>query len=896
MVSAHLDKSTEVLVLPKEVLLNAENRQQVLQAVEFLRDLVENNGLTLEEAVNRLRSMGIREEFISGALERLAELQAEVLEGCGSGALIRLRGLGAAEPWYPGERANHVFWPALRRHLEISGRATEAIKRLDLESDRVLASCQSPWNAVSNGRGLVIGNVQSGKTSNFTAVISKAADAGFRLFIVLSGVTTGLRKQTQERLDRDIYGLNDLSWIRLTSADSDIGAVHGIFPVLNQRSLRTYAVVKKNVSRLKRLNKFLDESQRRGHLDDCPILVIDDEGDQASLSPSCNPAKLTAINKQLVKLLDRPRISYVAYTATPFANVFVSPFYDENLYPRDFIYSLSEPDGYFGARRLFGQGPEDDGVDVIRAIEPAEEEAYFGPIAPQPCPSLIEAVAWFLMAATARRLRSNGVQPHTTMIINASERVGYHFDLRPHVTAIIREIRDRLPNDEGLRTALTEQWETEVAAVPPSDFGLEKIPATAILAGIPETIMRLGDISEGHVIHPDSGVIVDNYHADVRLAYDDEAQRPIIVIGGNTLSRGLTLEGLVSSVFARSTKMYDSLLQMGRWFGYRPGYEDLPRVWMFGEAIDRFTHLSKVENELRDEVRRYEETGLSPHDFGVRIRRHPSMEITRRAFLRNVRNVRLSLSGSRPQTTFFANQQSVIKRNEEAVNRLVSSVHKAGLTGKPIEGGTLFRGVGSNAILDFFDEKDGFSLCESNEYFHNGAVCQYISARNRNRQLMQWNVVFRTKDGAERHPRIDGVDLSLVTRAQLKGSSGMPVIAIGVLTDPNDQFRDVPSRETERMMSWRDREGIPLLVVYGIDRDSRARAGRGNRRCDLEAVDHLIGLGVFFPAIAGDEPIDYAVVHGPWDLRPVGDDFDGEVDDEEDNEGDYEGDERGREV
>jgi hypothetical protein len=863
--------------------MSGDNFDHVIQAVTWMRQFLEEHGQTMEGAANRLREMGIPEDTVRGALVRIEQLQQGALDGTG-GALV-IRGIGAAKPWYMGPDAKHLFWPSLKAQLAQDGWAEEDITELDSSSNIVLASCQSPWETSSDGRGLVIGHVQSGKTTHFTAVAAKAADAGFRLIIVLSGVTKSLRQQTQKRLDAQLRDLQPNSWVHLTDPLNDVGSIPGIHPILENLAFRTYAVSKKNVSRLKRLNSFLEKAERMGHLANCPILVIDDEGDQASLSPNCDQRKATAINKQIVKLLQRPRISYVAYTATPFANVFVSPFHNENLYPRDFICSLREPASYFGATRMFGDGVTDPGVDAIRTINSAEEDDYFGTDSPRRGASIEEAVRWFLLAATVRRIRNGGIQPHTTMLVNASEKIQYHFDMWPIIAGIVKGIRSRLPNDPLIRAEFGEQWATESTRVPASDFGLAHPSFDEIWEELPRTISLLGNIDgQDHDSDPSCGIVVDNYMAEVRLAYDNSAPRPIIVIGGNTLARGLTLEGLVCSVFARSTKLYDSLLQMGRWFGYRRGYEDLPRVWMFRESSDRFEYLARIEQEIRQEVDRYAETGLSPLDFGVRIRRHPVMQITKQAFLRSARKISFDFSGTRPQTTFFENDSATISRAQTALSTLERSM----LRDAPptlIPQGLLFKDVNLAHIKSFFDPKTGYPLSESNEYFNSRPLNKYLRKKEAHGEILKWNVVLRSISGGRQYDGDLTSRIGMARRSRLTSSKDKPTIAIGTLTDPGDQFLDVPPGFPGSPSSWRSKSSMPLLVAYVIDKDSTAPT-RDNR-ADLNAAGHLVGIAVYFPVSGHQDDTDnHVVVRGPWDLKSVGDEDEDDENEVEDTEGD----------
>src|SRR5260370_757521 len=285
--------------------------------------------------------------------------------------------------WYDGPQEDDHYWPALKQVLIQKGWRSGAIKRLDRSSLKIVSFLEAPNSKSIRVRGLVVGYVQSGKTANYSAVIAKAADAGYRLFIVLSGLTDQLRNQTQRRLAQEITEQNDYNrknWDTLTNAGADFVTPAGsASTLLPNPNLRLLAVVKKNAGILRRLRNWL----RNGLKDvrnSCPVLIIDDEADQASVNASSSKEKRTAINRLILEILEAmPKTAYVGYTATPFANVFID-LADNDLYPADFIIDLPCPPDYFGAERIFGRDPliidgesqQFDGLDVINII-PDEE-------------------------------------------------------------------------------------------------------------------------------------------------------------------------------------------------------------------------------------------------------------------------------------------------------------------------------------------------------------------------------------------------------------------------------------------------------------------------------------------------------------------------------------------
>jgi len=861
-----------------------EEYENLLIGVGMFIDLMKVYGKTYDQAVATLYNQ-LKDEFATKVLDHwneMVRLAAEPTDG-----LSLVKGIGAAEPWYAGPRANDVYWPSLRSHLiehSTSPWTRDDVDALDRASTVVLASCRSPWDSTSSGRGLVVGHVQSGKTTNFTAVIAKAADAGFRLFIVLSGTTKSLRHQTQVRLERQLKDLNSHAWYFHTTTQRDVGKRTNWVPFLGQKEMRTCIVVKKNSARLRNLNASLDEALQQGLLNACPILVIDDEGDNASISPNCDRNKATVINREIVALLARPRVSYVSYTATPFANCFVDPDFEENLFPRDFIVALPEPPDYFGSRRMFGDGERPE-VAAVLDVPVVEAEGYLPP-PPTDTTSLDRSIRWFLMAATVRRLRADGVQPHSTMLVNVSERTGVHADywrvVRDAVVGLAARIRS---NDAGLMGELERQWDEDRAMVDPADFGLAPVPFGRIRPELATTIDLLGDLGGAdHNSNEDCGIVVDNSASAVRLAYDERAPRPVIVVGGNTMSRGLTLEGLVTTFFLRSTRLYDTLLQMGRWFGYRRGYEDLFRVYMPDEMRGRFAFLARIERELRDWIAMFAQTGRTPLDFGPKFRMHPHMQVTRSALMKRVKVENLDLSGTQPETSYFENTPAAVTRSRDALVRLVNSM--SGCPSEKSTVGRLFRDVPAADIATFLHPIDGLQVI-GHSYLTNENFQRYLELKMGRGELLRWSVLLRTTRGGGQVDFLPGVDVTTVTRTR-KSASG-DFVDVGSLADSGDKWADVPGDRDSTKEEYRST--TPLLVVYVIDKDSRPDAkGLRNKRQPLNAVGHLVGIALFLPLSQHDDDLGKFVAPvGPWDSKVIDEPID-EPDPDDDDEDDAEGD------
>ncbi|MGB5930217.1 MAG: Z1 domain-containing protein, partial [Cyclobacteriaceae bacterium] len=532
----------------------------------------------------------------------------------------------APEPWYTGPSEGDIFWPQLRATLEADSGWEAAVPALDAASTDIVGLLASPHNPVIRSRGLVLGHVQSGKTANFTATIAKAADAGYRLFIVLSGVHNALRRQTQLRLDQQLNTPHPTRWLQLTDETHDFGNPVKALPLVAGTNLRLLAVVKKNVSRLTRLRDWLREAHKHGGLDTCPVLIIDDESDQASVNSAKN-AELdrTRINERIVELLGLPRVAYLGYTATPFANVLVNPKDSKDIYPRNFIYPLEKPKTYFGSRELFGAKlsedeitPEAEGHDMIREVDTVEAAQHspksVAESGARVTDAMGQAITWFVLATAARRVRT-GQRGHSSMLVHTTMRVDPQLGYLSPIRTFVRTLADRLA--QGETEAVRTMWEAETLREPASRHGLSPVTFAELSEVVPEVLTELR-------------VVADNSRATERLVYGDDPAT-VIAVGGNTLSRGLTLEGLVSSYFLRSSTAYDSLLQMGRWFGYRPGYSDLPRIWTTSQLARDFEFLADVEDSLRQEIERYSNLdGASPETLPVRIQMHPRLQATSR--------------------------------------------------------------------------------------------------------------------------------------------------------------------------------------------------------------------------------------------------------------------------
>ncbi|NLU68425.1 Z1 domain-containing protein [Streptomyces sp. HNM0574] len=796
---------------------------------------------TPAEAVKKLQILQLPEEQIQQLRELHEQRMLQVREREEPRTVVH----GNRDTWYTGPRDTDVAWPAVRRIQEENGWPEKAITDLDNASTRIVSLLSHPKEREFSTRGLVVGYVQSGKTTNFTSVMAKAADRGYKLFIVLAGIHNGLRKQTQARLVQQLVAPNPTRWSQLTGLDKDFVPpenAQSYFGDSNQTHV--VCVVKKNATVLRKFEKWLRSAS--AYLQDAPALVIDDEADQATVAT-------TSINPLIRNILDAlPKSAYLGYTATPFANLLIDPSADD-LYPKDFVVNLPKPEGHFGTEVLFGRyalddedpADLDDGYDMIRNIpdedvhnvRPASRADIDG-FAPTITETLREAVHYFWLTTAARRVRGKG-NPHSTMLIHTSVNTQVHNSFQKpleNLRARMRECLDDPVTIDRLRTL----WEHETKQVLAEEFGEAKVSFEELWSEFPAVL-------------DDCRVIMDNSSSEDRLDYDNG---PVVAIavGGNTLSRGLTLEGLSVSYFVRAVSAYDTLLQMGRWFGFRNGYADLPRIWMTEELQRWFRHLATVETEMRRDIDVYMREDESPMSFAVRLRTHPSLRVTAAAKMRSAVHAASAYGGRRIQTRYFHTNAEWLQSNQEATRELVArSCREAKQRDDaPERGRYVLRGVPHEHVLRFLES---YAFHSESQDCNAQLLSGYIEKRVRVGSLRQWNVAIvgnPSRDVDDDFEFAPGVRVGRVTRARMHSS--VPDYAdIKTLMSRADAAVDLEGvrrglaeedikRERKRLLPH-----TGLIVLYPIDKHSAPAERRKHLREPLDAEDHVIGVGLVFP-------------------------------------------------
>lgn len=687
--------------------------------------------------------LGIVRNISPGMDEGAVQLLRRQLESSIGVSMSAGQGLNSREiaPWVQDVKAtmDWDYWNAYVRQLQSRNMGREVIRVLDADTDSILNECGNPrapgpWRS----KGLVMGDVQSGKTANYCGLISKAADAGYKVIVLLTGMIEDLRAQSQERLDEGFVGRDSRELLRrerggavigagrfrsktpnvLTSIDADFLAANysalGGIPLENISDREpVLLVMKKNRGPLSNLKQFLDSQLRGGAQQlDLPLLLIDDEADNASVNARRDedPATINRLIRSLLKLFSRA--SYVAYTATPFANVFINPDIEEELFPSNFVYSLNTPSNYLGAAAFFAEdgSHQDCVVDLTdaEAVLPYKHRKNHK-VDKLPA-SMLDALGVFLLSCAVRDLRGEPLR-HRSMLVNASRftdvqnRIAHL--LRQELYALSEDIRQYMAADEiwmnhGRLTRLHDLWEQEYA-----DCG-------AAWDDVRRTL---------HDSTASIKVVTINQNADAteRLNYSQYAGsrvgRRVVAVGGLTLSRGLTLEGLCVSYFYRNSKAYDTLLQMGRWFGYRPGYDDLCRIWMDPNAQDWYRHLAGVVAELRHDIGRMHANRMPPIKFGMRVQSHPdSLIVTALNKMRNAEQVevQVSYSGAGAETALLPSDVQRNKDNTDAVVSLLDFLKQNGKEPGEEGGRFLWKGVGKDVVARFLS---GLKILDINTHF-----------------------------------------------------------------------------------------------------------------------------------------------------------------------------------
>ncbi len=902
-------------------------------------------------------------DMLTKELEKIGEDQEGDLEKIDEDRLIRdiesrceiwkekatvLKDKNNHEIWLPYHKTQikWTFWKRYERYLmEVEGRSEQHVMHFDELTDSALEHLEYPLREGSwDRRGMVVGQVQSGKTSHYTGLICKAADAGYKLIIVLAGMHESLRNQTQKRIEKEFIGYEKVSWssedknrrvgvgeffdemisppCSLTCSDenengdfnrkfaSQIGVIlGGNDPVI--------LIVKKNKSVLTNVINWAisfhglkDPKTGRKVVRNIPLLLIDDEADNASVNTNPVPRDeygipledydVTAINGKIRKLLNHfEKSAYVGYTATPFANIFIYPegetlTHGEDLFPRDFIVNLPTPPNYIGPVQLFGfpsenepgfdENKDEKGLQIIREIKtsdykkdiPDKHKKYH---VPEKIPnSLKEAIKSFVIASAARMARGeqnnhNSMLIHVTRYTAVQERIGQL--VSEEVQFLRRQMEYTDQNDpEGVYKDFEKLWYCSK-----SDFWAKSYldyPSTTkdVKEQIKDPIIK--EISWEEVkyflFEAVSRIKIKLINGTAKDALD-YSKHPkglsVIAIGGDKLSRGLTLEGLTVSYYLRASRMYDTLMQMGRWFGFRPGYIDLCRLYTSPDLVKWYKYIALASEELRSEFDYMAAYNSTPSQYGLRVRTHPNnLLITAVNKMRDGTVMDVSYANSIVETVIFPQEENVLKNNLEVIDQFIYNLGpKFTTNGNKI----LWRDIPSQQILQLLDE---YIVHIDSRKAAPKPLKKYIEKQMGKGELKSWTIALVNKKNAE---------YSYPFELFKPDEIGMPErnrsLSNGRMIDRKDEYVDLTQEEFDealrRMKNDPNRKSrtskepkFPsgpyirevrspkkgLLIIYPLD-------------LEIEGVKKglpIIGLAFSIPGSRNAEKVQYTVNNRYW--------------------------------
>ena len=713
--------------------------------------------------------------------------------------------------WLPYKRSkiDWRFWKRYERFLmEERGLSEKSVNKLDEITDKILERLEDPKREGSwDRRGMIVGQIQSGKTSNYIGLVCKAADAGYKLIIILAGMHKSLRSQTQYRVDQgflgfdtrlnrafdreknlrigvgDLPGEEFITVHSLTSSDDrgdfnkKVASQVGVIPGGNDPVI---LVIKKNKSVLKNLINWAVSV--RGQVDSVlgktivrgiPLLVIDDEADNASVNTNPIPIDehgqplddydVSAINGQIRKLLNSfEKSAYIGYTATPFANIFIFPqgettSHGEDLFPRDFIINLPAPSNYIGPSEIFGLDTEDQedpqfGFPIIRIINDYQRflpDNHGKEFVPEYLPdSLKLAIKSFILTCAIRNARGEK-NNHNSMLV--------------HVTRFIavQDIIHQLITEEI--TAIRRKFEYEKSDSPDSIirqlediFYSDYVPTTRYMKNILDDCLvseTSWDQVREHIFDVISRIQVKVINGTARdaLDYTDHPDGlSVIAVGGDKLSRGLTLEGLSVSYYLRASRMYDTLMQMGRWFGYRPGYPDLCRLFTSQDLAQWYRDINQASEELRREFDYMSALNATPADYGLRVRTHPDgLLITAVNKMRSGTLMDLSYSNSIVETIVFHKDRSIISTNLRLTNQFIRNL---GPENDKVQNNLIWCDVPAVKIVELLAE---FIVHPESRKAKPEFLSNYIQNQLTKGELTNWTVVLKNNTTAAEAQKID---------------------------------------------------------------------------------------------------------------------------------------------
>jgi hypothetical protein len=865
------------------------------------------------------------------------------------------------DPWLSEEKSNINFelWNRYKLYMSQND-PSFPVNDLDDFTDKILDKCVNPKDKNSwDRRGMVVGHVQSGKTSNYVGLINKATDSGYKVIIVIAGTISSLRRQTQERIDAGFIGRSSSAFIRENEnrligvgklkVETDIYSLTSSYyksgdegdfsqSVANRLNIPigknpVVFVIKKNKSILENLIDWFSKNENIKTIDgtpklfDVPALIIDDEADAASVNTTKNINDIKTINKLIRTLLNIfNQNTFIGYTATPYANLFISQEHNdelttfvknkeykigEDLFPRDFIINIKAPTNYIGAAKIFGfenpNGIENEPLDIFRAIDDFDPP-FFRTInksnkedLPEYLPKSLEtAIKSFILTCAIRRVRGHE-KKHNSMLIHVALLVKWIDKVAYLVNDKMREYRNAINgNDETLMNDLKHLYESDF--IPTTENVLENLDYTDIRIKkhsweeVKKELKKAASKIEVRSVHGTRSTTNLEYHNIEEIDYERRKENglSVIAVGGSRLSRGITLEGLSVSYYLRTTKMYDSLMQMGRWFGYRPGYVDLCRLYTTEQIFEWFNHITMATEEMRDDFDEMTAALQKPKDFRLKVRNHNGlMTITSLAKLHHSDKIEISFSGTNPQTYQLLKTKSAIENNFNSLQSLISSI------GFPQKNNRIETTKGKIRYL-FYPNQNVSAVCDFIDMYKiqqpsikNSTLSEYIKKQEKNSEIKEWSVciVSNTDEKVfinryEKNPdnskipkddlmtyklefNEESITLGCSVRNQPKNtkSSEFYLIAKNQIDDLKDRQVDLSVKNltnNKDIKHQRSKEKKGLLLIYALD-----ERGTPNVKNDKP----IIGYSLHFPKIDNEQKVSYtATINNDFDEENQEDD------------------------
>lgn len=777
---------------------NIDKSEQYLYQAAVVRciKLVKDNKVDVKNAVDSIALAF--EELVSDVNQLKKILYQEVTQEGSSHPVIMSEEVRKKDWWTRLKTTKGFskgYWDRYYDYLAAKpGWSTTSIQDLDDSTDEVMNGLANPTDGMADERrGLVYGDVQSGKTAHYIGLINKAYASGYKIIIVLTGMQNSLRSQTQSRVDEEVLGYETSSEVQFelqamqniigvgtVISNADVGPLQSITnrdengdfgkKLTTGSFMPPYIIITKKVSGvLTNIINSLKKNTIAQMVDGrkvipatYPALIIDDEADQASINTknmeiSDDPSTINGKIRELLNLFECK--SYVGYTATPFANIFIphrtdDDVYGKDLFPKDFIAKAPRPELYIGAREFFGLGDEEvTPMPLLRSINEGQGFLPQGtkkddPVGELP-DELKEAVRFFFISTATRNLRGQRNKPNT-MLVHIVRFVDQQKILKKKIDTFVHEeiynfvkygdqdIRktfEKIYNDDYLTT--TKKLKV---GFPKYTDGCDEIEFDDVW----NEICRI-------VENDEIKIWAINGKSDDSLIYKNHQGEPfnVIAIGGDKLSRGLTLEGLTISYFTRTASAMDTLLQMGRWFGYRPAYLDLCRIFTTQDLAMKFEAISYSSANLAEQFEDMNILGTDPEHFGLKVATHPSIMISARNKVRTGEDYQSDFSYNKTQTRALDADPDIVEENYQTVNNFLSSLDQNRLDRCSIDGGnvtipaetkkgkTYWVGVPGTMIAEFFDKYHTSRTATKASSRH---IADYIREMLKYNGLVEWTV------------------------------------------------------------------------------------------------------------------------------------------------------------